>query len=141
MRFLVKLLQHWYLYLIPVLVLPIAGTLYAKQKLSVYETSALLQVNASDAVTGTNTDFNSYNSPAQNGADRLNELMQSNNFLVTVASQTDLQHWYDLNNRGDQGIVAARIRGDVVIAPTSVGGHNVTLTVDDKSPTLALQIA
>jgi len=141
MRFLAKLLKHWYLYLIPVLLLPAAGTLYGKQKLSVYETSALLYVHASDALTGTNTDFNSFASPAQNGADLMNQLLQSTNFVIGVAQSTDLAKQFDLTDRTDKDIVASRIRGDVVIVPLGVGGNLVTVTVDDKSPTIALQIA
>lgn len=141
MRFLAKLLKHWYLYLIPVLLLPVAGTLYGKQKLSIYETSALLYVHSSDALTGTNTDFNSFSSPAQNGADLINELLQSTTFVVTVAQSTDLAKQFDLTNRFDQAIVAGRIRGDVTVLPSSTGGNLVTVTVDDKSPTIALQVA
>ena len=141
MRFLAKLLKHWYLYLIPVLLLPVAGTLYGKQKLSVYETSALLHVNSSDALTGTNTDFNSFVSPAQNGADLMNQLLLGTSFVISLAQSTDLAKQFDLTDRTDRGIVATRIRGDVVIYPTGVGGNLVTLTVDDKSPTIALQVA
>src|SRR5258708_31234333 len=138
MRFLAKLLKHWYLYLIPVLLLPVAGTLYGKQKLSVYETSALLYVNSSDAVTGTNTDFNSFVSPATNGANLMNELLQGTGFVISLAQSTDLANQFDLTDRTDKDIVAGRIRGDVVINPTGVGANLVTVTVDDKSPTIAL---
>src|SRR5258708_27962682 len=117
MRFLAKLFKHWYLYLIPVLLLPAAGTLYGKQKLSVYEDSALLYVHASDALTGTNTDFNSFASPAQNGADLMNELLQSANFVIGVGQATDLAKQFDLTDRTDKDIVVSRIRGDVVIVP------------------------
>jgi hypothetical protein len=141
MRFLAKLLKHWYLYLIPLLLLPAAGTLYGKQKLSVYETSALLYVNNANSLTGTNTDFSAFSSPAQNGADWMNEMLQSATFVVGVARSTDLDHLYDLTNRTDKDIVVSRIRGDVVILPLGVGGHLVTVTVDDKNPTIALQVA
>src|SRR5260370_32566421 len=132
MRFLAKLLKHWYLYLIPVLVLPAAGTLYGKQKLSIYETSALLYIYSSDAVAGTNTGFNQYVSPAQNGSDLINDYMQSNSFVVTIAKSTDLWQQYDLTSRADQDIVVQRIRGDVLVNPTGIVGNNVTLIVDDK---------
>jgi hypothetical protein len=141
MRFLAKLLKHWYLYLIPVLLLPAAGTLYGKQKLSVYETSALLFVNSSDPLTGTNTDFNSFVSPAQNGANMMNQLLQGTSFVIGVGQATDLAKQFDLTNRTDKDIVANRIRGDVLIYPTGVGANLVTVTVDDKSPTIALQVA
>src|SRR5260370_20415470 len=141
MRFLGKLLKHWYLYLIPVLLLPAAGTLYGKQKLSVYETSALLRIYSSDTVAGANPQFNQYVRPAQNGSDMINEYMQSNSFVVTIAESTDLRQQYDLTNGADNYIVVQRIRGDVLVNPTGVGGHNVTLIVDDKDPQLAKQIA
>lgn len=142
MRFLAKLLKHWYLYLIPVLLLPAAGALYGKQKLSVYETSALLYIYSSDTVAGANTQFNQYVSPAQNGSDLINEYMQSNNFVVTIAESTDLRRQYDLTDSADKDIVVQRIRGDVLVNPTGVAwGNNVTLLVDDKDPQLAKQIA
>src|SRR5258707_664603 len=140
MRFLAKLLKHWYLYLIPVLLLPAAGALYGRQKLSVYETSALLWIYSSDTVAGANTQFNQYVSPAQNGSDLINEYMQSNNFVVTIAESTDLRRHYDLTNSADKDIVVQRIRGDVLINPTGVAwGNNVTLLVDDNDPQLPLR--
>src|SRR5258708_16989816 len=110
MRFLAKLFKHWYLYLIPVLLLPAAGALYGKQKLSVYETSALLYVHASDALTGTNTDFNSFASPAQNGPDLMNEFLPSANFVIGVGQATDLANKFDLTDRTDTDTVLIRIR-------------------------------
>ena len=120
MRFLAKLLKHWYLYLIPFLLLPAAGTLYGKQKLSIYETSALLYIYSSDAVAGTNTGFNQYVSPAQNGSDLINDYMQSNSFVVTIAKSTDLGQQYDLTSRADQDIVVQRIRALLAAGRTAL---------------------
>ncbi len=36
-RFLVKLVKYWYLYLIPILLIPTAATLYGQKKETVYE--------------------------------------------------------------------------------------------------------
>lgn len=140
MRFLSKFLKRWYLYIIPMLVFPVVATIYAKQTQTIYETSALLYVQSPNSITGSNPDFNPYNTPAQNGASLMNELMQSNNFVAGVATLTDLANQYDLSSRTDKDLVTARIRGDVVIA-SGAGSNNVFLVVDDKSPKIALQIA
>ena len=41
-RFLVKLVKYWYLYLIPLLLIPTAATLYGLKKETIYESTASL---------------------------------------------------------------------------------------------------
>ncbi len=142
MRFVAKLLQHWYLYLIPVLIFPVVATLYGTRALQVYESTALLYIQDSNPVTGANIDgFNPYISAAQNGSNAMSELLQSETFTVTVAAETDLAKQYDLTTRIGQDLAYARLRSDVAIAPTYVGTNTVTIAVDDKSPKIAQQIA
>ena len=43
-RFLVKLVKYWYLYLIPLLLIPTAATIYGVRKASAYESTASLFV-------------------------------------------------------------------------------------------------
>lgn len=144
MRFAAKFLEHWKLYLIPIVLFPIIATIYGQHKLSIYESSAYVLVERG-AVIGSTTlgsiSGNPYNSPAQNAVDAINELIQSESFDVSVAQSTDLAHRYDLTVRANQDIVAATIRGEVSVTPSSVGQETFNITVDDKSPQLAQQIA
>jgi uncharacterized protein involved in exopolysaccharide biosynthesis len=142
MRFLAKLLKHWYLYLIPVLILPAGAAVYAERTLKVYESSALLYIQNSDPITGVNiSGFSQYASPAQNGANAMNELLQSESFTVTVAEVTNLANQYDLTTRAGQDLAYMRLHNDITIAPSAVGGNTVSITVDDKDATIAQQIA
>ena len=144
MRFLAKLLEHWKLYLIPIVLFPIIATVYGQHKLSVYESSAYILVQRG-AVIGSTTvgsiTGNPYNTPAQNAVDAIDELLQSQSFIVRVAQNTDLVKQFDLNVRTNQDIITARIQREVSVAPSSVGQETFTITVDDKSAGLAQQIA
>jgi uncharacterized protein involved in exopolysaccharide biosynthesis len=145
MRFVAKLLEHWKLYLIPIVLFPIVATVYGQHKLSIYESSAYILVERG-AVVGSTTlgglsGGNPYASPAQNAVDAIGELLQSKNFLVTVAKSTDLATQYDLNLRRNQDIVASWIQADVSVTPSPVGQETFYVVVDDKSPRLAQQIA
>lgn len=144
MRFVAKLLEHWKLYLIPIMLFPIIATIYGQHKLSIYESSAYIRVEPG-AVIGSTTlggiSGNSYNTPAQNAVDAVDELLQSESFVVRVAQHTDLAQQYDLNVRTNQDIVASRIQQEASVAPSSVGQETFSVVVDDKSPLLAQQIA
>jgi uncharacterized protein involved in exopolysaccharide biosynthesis len=141
MRFVAKLLQHWYLYLIPMLIIPLLATYYGEQTLKVYESSALLYIQDSSSTIGVNiSGFNQYASPAQNGADAMLELMQSETFGVTVAAVTDLANEYDLTTRYGQDAAYTRLSSDINIYPTAVGTNTVQVVADDKEPKIAQQI-
>lgn len=141
MRFVAKFFRRWYLYLLPLIVLPVLATQYGKQSLTIYESSALVYINKPDAIIGTATTFNQYLSPGENGANAMNEALLSETFVVGVAQQTDLARVYDLKSQYGQDAVTARIRGDVAIAATTAGLNTLTVTVDEKTPHLAQQIA
>ena len=144
MRFVAKFLEHWKLYLIPLVLLPIIATVYGQHKLTVYESSAYLLVQPA-ATLGSTTlggiTGNPYASPAQNAADAFNELLQSESFVVKVAQGTDLAKQYDLSVRKNQDIVAAWIQREVSVTPSWAGQKAFWIVVDDKSPGLARQIA
>lgn len=138
MRFLSKFFKRWYLYVLPLIIIPVVVTIYAKNTLSVYESTALLYINGQPAGTSV---FNSYLSPSQNGANAMSEALQSESFCVLVAKSTDLANQLDLNVRANDDAVTTRIQSEITIAPTAVGQNLVSVTVDDKSPQMAQQIA
>lgn len=144
MRFVAKFLEHWKLYLIPLVLFPIIATVYGQHTLSVYESSAYIRVEGK-AVVGSTTlagiGGNPYNSPAQNAVDAINELLQSENFAVSVAKNTDIAKQYDLSVRANQDLVAKWIQQEVFVMPSTVGQEAFNIVVDDKSPRLARQIA
>lgn len=141
MRFVAKFFRRWYLYLLPIIVLPALATMYGKQALTIYESSALIYINKPTAINGATTTFNQYLSPGQNGANAMNEALLSETFVVGVAKKTDLANLYDLRSQYGQDAVTVRIRGEVNIAASAVGENTLTLAVDDKSAHLAQQIA
>lgn len=141
MRFLSKFFHRWYLYILPIILLPVVATLYGQQTLSVYESSALLYINKPSAVNAGTTAFDQYLTPAQNGANAMNEALLSETFAVRVAQATDLAKKYDLSSQQGQDDATTRLRSEVLIVASGVGENTVTVTVDDKSPTLAQQIA
>ncbi|MBF6592409.1 MAG: hypothetical protein IVW57_18010, partial [Ktedonobacterales bacterium] len=141
MRFLAKFFRRWYLYLLPLLLLPALATIYGKRAMSLYETSALIYINKPSALGDTTSSFSQYLSPAQNGANAMNEALLSETFVVSVARGTDLASIYNLDTQFGQDQATARVRAEVTIAATAVGQNTVTVTVDDKNPRLAQQLA
>lgn len=134
MRFLSKFFKRWYLYLVLLLLFPVVATVYAKNTLSVYESTALLYVIQS-------TNNSGYLSPAQNGADAMSQALQSETFCVTVAKGTGLATVYNLNTQAGEDAATARIQSEITITPTAVGQNYVSVTVDDKNPQMARDIA
>src|SRR5579872_6782719 len=135
MRFLSKLFKHWYLYLLPLIIFPVVATVYAKKTLSVYESTALLFFTTPPD-GGVN-----YLTPAQNGANDMSQALESEHFCVTVAQGTYLATEYDLTSQAGQGAVTALLQSEISVTPTAVGQNLVTVTVDDKNPVIAQQIA
>ena len=141
-KFLAKLLKHWYLYIIPVLLFPSAAAFYESGKTTFYVTSARVYVSKPSVASGTNgTSWNQYASPGQNGANLLNEMVSFRQFTVKVAGDTDLAKQYDLNSRSGQDAVYARVTGDVQATQSKIAPDSMTLTVSDRSPQMALQLA
>ena len=138
MRFLSKFFKRWYLYMLPIIIIPVVVTIFARNSLSIYESTALLVVNGQSSGTA---NFNSYLSPAQNGANAMNEALQSETFCVKVANGTDLAKQYNLTVQSDKDAVTARLQSEIAITPTTVGQSLVTIAVDDKSPQIAQEIA
>ena len=142
MRFLAKFFRHWVLYLLVLIIMPMLVMAYGYQKLAVYESTALLFVNKPNALNGSDpTTFNQYLSPAQNGANAMNEALLSEKFVVSIAAATNLANVYDLNSQTGQDEVSNRLRQEIIITPTTVGQNTLTVSVDDKNPQLAQQIA
>lgn len=138
MRFLAKFFKRWYLYMLPLIIIPALVTVYAQKALSVYESTALLYVTTpANGVSG----FNAFLSPAQNGANAMSQALQIESFCVSVAKLTDLTSQYDLNIQAGQDAATARIQSEVTITPTAVGQNLVIIAVDDKNPQMAQEIA
>jgi uncharacterized protein involved in exopolysaccharide biosynthesis len=140
MRYLRTFLKRWYLYLIPLLILPAVVTYYGYTHLLLYQSTALLWVDKPVYLSSADFAWSSYLTPAQNEAVGMNELLQSETFVVGVAADTDLAKSVDLTSRFGKDAVYNRIAPEVAIAATGTGSHVLVVSVTDKSPTLALQI-
>ncbi|MBF6590203.1 MAG: hypothetical protein IVW57_06675 [Ktedonobacterales bacterium] len=142
MRFLATLHRRWYLYIFIVLMLPIALTFYARQRLAIYESTAQLFVNRPAQLSAlTSRSYNSYLNPNTNEANSMNELLQTNAFAAQIAAGTRLAGAYDLSSTTGQVAAAQRVRGDTSITASTVGPDAILITVQDKNPAVAQEIA
>src|SRR5215831_17500714 len=102
MRFLVKLVKYWYLYLIPLLLIPTAGTIYGMRKSSTYESTAKLFVTKQTILKNlAPNDENIFASTAENVSDQMSQLLQSSSFLKDVAQDTSLNANHSLDDPSD----------------------------------------
>jgi uncharacterized protein involved in exopolysaccharide biosynthesis len=138
MRYLRTFLRRWYLYVIPILILPVVSTLYGYKTLRAYKCTANLWVEKPVYLSAQDLGWNPYDSPAGNEATSMSELLQSETFVAGVAAQTGLANTLDLTTRAGKDAAFAHISGEVVMYPSST--HILVLNVTDRDPTLALQI-
>jgi uncharacterized protein involved in exopolysaccharide biosynthesis len=136
MRFLRTFTKRWYLYVVPIILVPVIVTVYGFNKLSVYESRATLYVDKPSFLSPEQFGWNPYLSPAQNVAEQMSELLSIKSFVMSVAQKTDLANRADLT--GDAAV--ARISSEVSVAAPGVGPHVVVVSVTDKEPHLAQQI-
>jgi hypothetical protein len=149
-RFLVKLVKYWYLYLIPLLLIPTAATIYGLRKESTYESTATLFVTKQTIIKSLGPqDENIYATTAQNVSDQMGQLLQSTSFLIHVAQHTSLNANHSLDdpdgqaaNLGPtpaQGAVVGRIWGHISVSANSTR-NLVSITSGDKDPRVAQQL-
>jgi uncharacterized protein involved in exopolysaccharide biosynthesis len=142
MRFLRILLKRWYLYLLLLLVLPAAATIYGRQRLQTYQSSAYLLVYHAAFLNGIDSQgYNSYISPAQNEQNFIQELIDSQTFTEKVAAGTDLAHIYDMSSDAGKGAAVARVRQDVAVFATQTGPNGLSIVVRDKDARITQQLA
>jgi uncharacterized protein involved in exopolysaccharide biosynthesis len=141
MRFLRTLVKHWYLYLIPIIIIPILVTVYGFDKLTLYTSTAKLWVEKPVLLTADQTGWNPYLTPAENEATQMQQLLAFQSFVVAVAAKTDLAQRYNLNTDAGKAQAYVRITSEVTIAPLGAGPNALLLSVSDKEPHLAQQIA
>jgi uncharacterized protein involved in exopolysaccharide biosynthesis len=139
MRYLRTLVKHWYLYLVPLIIIPVLVTLYGFNKLTLYESHALLYVDKPVLLQSDQTGWNPYLSPAQNEATEMQQQLAFQSFVVGVAAETELAQRYNLNTDAGKLQAYARLTSEITIdAP---GGPNVLrISASDKDPLLAQQI-
>jgi hypothetical protein len=149
-RFLVKVVKYWYLYLIPILLIPTAATVYGLRKESTYESTASLFVTKQTIIKNLGSqDDNSFATTAQNVSDQMGQLLQSNTFLISVAQDTSLNINHSLDDpNGDatdlgptpaQDAAAGRIAGHITVSANQTR-NLVFITSDDKDPHVAQEL-
>jgi uncharacterized protein involved in exopolysaccharide biosynthesis len=140
MRYLRTFLKRWYLYIVPILVLPAVMTVYGYDKLLVYQSTALCWVAQPRFLSAQDFGWSSWLTPAQNESQAMGELLQSETFVLGVAVNTDLAKQEDLSTRTGRDQAFNRIKPEVTVSATTRGVHTLSIAVTDKDPHLAQQI-
>jgi uncharacterized protein involved in exopolysaccharide biosynthesis len=141
-RFLVKIVKYWYLYLIPLLLIPTAATLYGMRKVTEYQSGATLYVQPNNFLKDFQPqDANPFATKAQNVSDQMSQLLQSRSFLVNVAGDTSLKTVYDLKSPAAQDAAAARIGGNVTVSANNTRNIVFVTAADQASPQVAKELA
>jgi uncharacterized protein involved in exopolysaccharide biosynthesis len=139
MRFLRTLVKHWYLYLVPVIIIPLVVTLYGFNKLTLYESHANLYVEKPVLLSSDPTGWNPYLTAAENEAIEMQQQLAFQSFVAGVAAKTDLAQLYNLDTDAGKAQAYARLTPEIAIG--APGGPNVlVVSVSDKVPHLAQQI-
>lgn len=141
MRYVRTFLKRWYLYVIPMVVLPVVVTVYGYGKLMLYNSTALLYVDKPVFLSNQDFGWNPYLTPAQNEAMSMGELLQSETFVDGVAARTDLAATYNLDTRIGKDEAFGRIAPEVTISASATGPNVMLLSVTDKNPRIAQQVA
>jgi hypothetical protein len=127
-----RLRRYWLLYLLLLLVIPTAATLYGQRKEAMYESNATIYVQTNTFLKDFQAqDDNSYATKAQNVSDAMGHLLQTETFLVSVARDTSLKTIYDLGSSAGQDAAAARIGGNVTVSANNT--KVVAVTAADRS--------
>jgi hypothetical protein len=141
-RLLVKLVKYWYLYLIPLLLIPTAAMLYGQRKETVYESNATIYVQTNTFLKDFQSqDDNAYATKAQNVSDAMGQLLQTETFLVSVARDTSLKTIYDLGSSAGQDAAAARIGGNITVSANNTRNIVFVTAADRSSAHVAQELA
>jgi uncharacterized protein involved in exopolysaccharide biosynthesis len=138
MRYLRTFLKRWYLYIIPIIVLPAVLTAYGYNHLVSYTSQALIYVDK--PVFYSPGDWNPYISPAQNVSQYINQLLQSPTFVAGVAARTLLVNHLDLSTQYGKDTAFTLITSEVSVEPTFAGPNTMLVSATDTNPVLAQQI-
>jgi capsular polysaccharide biosynthesis protein len=136
-----RLRKYWYLYLIPLLLIPIAATLYGLRRVTMYESNATISVRTNTFLRDFQAqDDTTFASKAQNVADSMTQLLQSGSFLVSVAKDTSLATMYDLSTPGGQDAAIGRF-GNITVSANNTRNIVFVNTADPASPQVAQELA
>jgi uncharacterized protein involved in exopolysaccharide biosynthesis len=138
MRYVRTFLKRWYLYIIPIIVLPAVLTAYGYFHLVSYTSSALIFVTK--PVFYSPPDWNPYISPAENVSQSINQLLQSPTFVAEVAAKTSLANHLDLSTQYGKNVAFTHIVPELSVVPTYAGPNTMQVSATDTDPLLAQQI-
>lgn len=141
MRFLSTFIRRWYLYVLPVLLLPSVMFAYGTQRLSRYESTSYLFINEPSFLQGVSTgSYNSYDTPAQNAASAITELLGSNTFAAKVGEGTALATRYDTSTALGTDSLAYFVRAEISVTPSTTGPNALVIAAWDKSAHISQQL-
>jgi hypothetical protein len=146
MRYLRTFLRHWYLYVLPILVLPVVFFEFGYHTGIRYTSTATILVSQPIFLPPNGFGWDSTKTPAQNEVLLVGQFLSSKSFVTEVASLTNLVRQYNLTTSLGQDEVYAYVVPEVTIAPSTIGpaasGPNIfTISAADRSPLVAQQLA
>jgi uncharacterized protein involved in exopolysaccharide biosynthesis len=140
MRYLRTLLRHWALYVIPLLVLPVIMTAYGYVTLRTYQSQANLIFERPSFLPSVGIEWDTSQTPAQNQAGAINQMLQTRGFMMGIAARTDLAAVYKLKTQAGQDAAIARLTDDLNVQ-AGKGPDLIVVTANDRMPRIAQQAA
>lgn len=136
-RYVETFFRFKWLFLFVLLAVPLLGTFYAfKTQLVLYTSTGTVWAEKPAYLTIASTDWNQWDTPAQNQANNVQEFLQTNSFALDVLNQTDLRG--SLTTPLATQITLATLRKNVSVR--SVGTHLLAISYSDEQPKAAQQV-
>ena len=135
-RYLEAAFRYKWLWLVIVLLMPVTATSYAmRTTIPLYETGATVWTEK-PAYLNAIADWNQYQTPAENQAGNVNEMLQSRKFDLEVLGQTDIGK-HIATEADVQQAIATLLKYTSVYA---VGTHLVAIKYQDPRPAVSVQV-
>jgi uncharacterized protein involved in exopolysaccharide biosynthesis len=141
LRFFESYFRHRWLFLLPILLTTIAGSVFLYIQEPKYTSNGILYVNNQSllnslaAVPSSNTNW--WLTPAQASSNEINNLLKTNAFIRAIVAETDLELYMSGGQNQVQEIIGG-VRKSLWVTP--VGNNEIYLQASFEDPVLAHQI-
>jgi capsular polysaccharide biosynthesis protein len=141
LRFFESYFRHRWLYLLPILLTTLAGTLYLYRLEPKYNSNGIMYVsnqtmlNSLSQVPNDNTNW--WVTPAQATGNEINNLIQSNAFVRAIISGTDLEKYMNGNQEQIQAVIDV-VRKSLWVTP--IGNNHLYTSASFEDPQIAYQM-
>ncbi|MBE2224362.1 MAG: lipopolysaccharide biosynthesis protein [Anaerolineae bacterium] len=139
-RLLESYFRHRWLYLLPIVIMIIAATVFTLTKEPLYLTEGVLHVNRDSLINSLTIDTNnsfSWQTPAEQKTTEINDLLKTDAFIRAIVSQTDLESEM---SGGSETIktVLTDVRDAVWVKPE--GNDQLLISATYKDPNITHQL-